>query len=438
MKSQMTEPSRQTEVLGEYDAVVVGGGPAGVCAGFAAARQGLKTLLIEQFNCLGGMATSGLHQKVAVFFGQGGAPEIAGGIPREIARRAVENHEADYRSEGLFVEMEGLKYLLDRMADEAGLSLLYHSQVADVIADGNRVTGVLLNNKSGRFAALAKVTIDCSGDADAAFRAGCRMMHGRPEDGRMQPVTLMYRVGGVDWPRAAHYWAEDTQLQGFCKRAAEAGLMGPWQSQLMGFWWIPSRPDQVNVNFTHMHLDGASAFDMTAASIEGRKQVHEAVRAMRALVPGFEKSYLIDTATYAGIRETRRIFGEYVLTAQDIIDQTIFPDSIGLGAAFIDIHNVEGPGMDRRSGFTLPAGGYYSIPYRTLVPELVEGLLVAGRCHSATHEAAGSTRWMTQCMVMGQAAGTAAALAVEGKMLPRAVDSDHLQRQLRADGAVLE
>lgn len=159
---------------------------------------------------------------------------------------------------------------------------------------------------------------------------------------------------------------------------------------------------------------------------------------MRALVPGFENSYLIDTAAYVGVRETRRIFGEYILTVDDIKAQTIFEDSIGLGAAFIDIHNVEGPGMDKKSGYYLPRGGYYSIPYRTLLPEKIDNLLVAGRCHSATHEAAGSTRWMTQCMVMGQAAGTAAAISIEKKVPPRKLSIKKLQERLLRDKAILK
>ena len=437
MKNTISEPAREIKVIGDYDVVVVGGGPAGVCAAISAARQECKTLLIEQFNCLGGMATAGLHQKIAVFFAEGGSPEIVGGIPRQIADRASKNHEADYRSSGLFVEIEGFKYLLDRMAEEAGIDLLYHTLFSDALTEDGAVTGVVVNNKSGRFAARAKVTIDCTGDADVAADAGCRMMVGRPEDGGMQPVTLMYRVGGVDWPKAHKYWTEDSKLQYFCSRAVEAGLMRPWQTQLMGFWFNPNRPDQVNVNFTHMHFDGASAFDMTRASIEGRRQVQEAVHAMRELVPGFENSYLIDTAARVGVRETRRIFGDYVLTAEDIISRKIFEDSIGLGGAFIDIHNVSGPGMDAKSGYHLPDGAYYSIPYRTLVPENVDNLLVAGRCHSATHEAAGSTRWMAQCMVMGQATGAAAAMAVENKTTPRAVDIPSLQSRLKKAGAII-
>lgn len=435
--STISEPARDIEVLGEYDVIVAGGGPAGVCAGIASARLGMKTLLVEQFGCLGGMATSGLHQKIAVFFAEGGSPEIVGGIGKEIASRAMSDFGASYPPSGLFVEIEGLKYLLDRMAEEAGLDVLFYSQVSDAIVENGQVTGIKLNNKSGRFAALGKIVIDSTGDADVAFRAGCRMMHGRPEDGRMQPTTLMYRVGGVDWPRAAQYWRDDAQLRGFCRKAIEAGLMGPWQSQLMGFWWGPARPDQVGVNFTHMHLDGSSVFDLTRAAVQGRRQVWEAVRAMKELVPGFENSYLIDTAAMIGVRETRRIFGEYVLTVDDLKNETIFADSIGLGGAFIDIHNTEGPGMDKRSGYHLPHGHYYSIPYRTLVPETIDGLLVAGRCHSATHEAAGSTRWMSQCMVMGQAAGTAASLAVKSGAQPRAVDVNSLQDQLKSDGALL-
>lgn len=434
----ITEPAREIELLGDYDAVVVGGGPAGLAAGITAARQGLRTLLVEQFNCLGGMMTSGLHQKVAVFHGSGGVNDIVGGLPREIADRAVNDWNADYRPPGLYVEFEGIKCLLDEMAEESGLELLYYSQVSDALVEDGCVTGVLMNNKSGRMAARGKVVIDCTGDADVAFRAGCRVMHGRPEDGRMQPVTLMYRVGGVDRSKVSDYLRTDSLLEEFCKRAVESGLMRPWQSRIMGFWWNSARPDQINVNFTHMHLDGTSVFDLTKAAIEGRKQVQEAVRAMRELISGFENSYLIDTAPSIGVRETRRIYGEYVLTAEDIIKETIFEDSIGLGSAFIDIHNVEGPGMDKRSGYTLPEGHYYSIPYRTLVPESVDNLLVAGRCHSATHEAAGSTRWMTQCMVMGQAAGTAAAICVGESIRPRQVDVGELRRRLLEQGAVLE
>jgi len=151
-----------------------------------------------------------------------------------------------------------------------------------------------------------------------------------------------------------------------------------------------------------------------------------------------EDSYLIDTAVQMGVRETRHLVGEYTLTADDIKNLTIFEDSIGLGSAFIDIHNVEGPGMDRRSGYRLPEGGYYAIPYRTLVPKEIDGLLVAGRCHSATHEAAGSTRWMTQCMVMGQAAGTAAALSIAENVAPRQIEAKGLQDSLKSQGVILE
>ncbi len=438
MRHTIADPAAELEVLGEYDVLVAGGGPAGVCAGLAAARNGMNTLLVEQFNCLGGMATAGLHQKVAVFQGAGGRPEIAGGIPREIAERAAADHLAHFPGRDLFVEVEEFKYLLDRMAEEAGLEVLFYTRCMDVLAEGGRPGGLVLSNKSGRFAALARRIVDCTGDGDVAFRAGCRMMRGRPEDGRMQPCTLMYRVGGVDWERTAEYMAGDPQLEGFCRQANQEGLMSGWQSRLMGFWWIPARPDQVGVNFTHMHLDGSSAFDMSRAAIEGRNQVREAVAAMRDLLPGFEESYLLDTAAYVGVRETRRIYGEYVLTVADIKARRIFEDSIGLGSAFIDIHNVEGPGLDRRAGYHLRDGGYYSIPFRTLVPEKVDNLLVAGRCHSATHEAAGSTRWMTQCMIMGQAAGTAAALSLRAEQAPRELPAPALQEQLRSDGAILE
>lgn len=437
MAETIAEPARDTEVLGDYDVVVAGGGPAGTCAGLAAARAGCRTLLVEQLGCLGGMATAGLHQKIAVYFGSGGSPEIVGGLPKEIADRAVVEAQSDYRPDGLFVEPEGLKLLLDCMAEESGLQLLYYTHACSPLVEEGHVRGLFLHSKSGRQLARARCLVDCSGDADVAFRAGVPCMQGRDEDGRMQPCTLMFRLGGVAWDDVRRYLGTDPGLETFCRTAHERGLMGPWQSRLMGFWRIPSRPDQVGVNFTHMHLDATSAADLTRGCIEGRRQVHQAVRAMRRLIPGFEHAVLLDTAPYVGIRETRRIHGEYVLTVEDIQAQRIFDDSIGLGAAFIDIHNVEGPGMDRRSGYHLPPGGYYAIPYRTLVPQGVEGLLVAGRCHSATHEAAGSTRWMTQCMVMGQAAGTASALSIEAGTPPRALPAEALRRRLLRDGAIL-
>lgn len=438
MSRAIPEPARDVPVHGEYDVVVVGGGPAGVCAGVAAARAGKKTLIIEQFNCLGGVATAGLYVGIGVYDAPGGDPVIVGGIPMEIAQQAVGKYDGHWRdSRLLIIDIENFKHQLDTMADEAGLEVLYYSQVSNALVEDDTVTGVVLNNKSGRFAALAGRVVDCTGNADVAFRAGARCMHGRPEDGRMQPVTVMYRLDNIDWPSVQTYVKDDPKLQQFCKDAVEKGLMGPWQSQLMAFLWNPKRPDWLNVNFTHMHYDGSSAFDMTKASVEGRRQVHEATRAMRALIPGFENAVVMDTAVYVGVRETRRIHGVHVMTAEDVMNQTRFNDAIGLGSAFIDIHNTEGPGMDRRSGFTLPKGGYYAIPYRSLVPERVDGLLVAGRCHSCTHEAAGSTRWMTQCMVMGQAAGTAAALSLDADVQPRDLDVDALQTQLKSDGAIL-
>lgn len=433
-----TESAKELEVIGNYDVIVCGGGPAGVCAGLEAARSGLKTLLIEQFNCLGGMATIGLHQKIAPFSGSGGSPEIVGGIPREIINRSVSGYKADLRHGELFVDMEEFKYLLDLMAEEAGLELLYYTQLAEVIKEGDTVKGVIVTNKSGRFAAFAKRVIDCTGDADAAFRAGCEVTKGRAEDGKMQPVTLMYRVGGVDWPKTREAQKEDWKLRKYWQEAIEKKYMSPFQTTVMGLWWVASRPTEVGVNFTHMHYDGTNAWDLTKASIKGRKQVKEAVFAMQKVLPGFEKSYLIDTATYIGVRETRRIKGQYTITVEDIKAQKIFEDSIGLGSAFIDIHNVEGTGMDKKSGYQLPPGGYYSIPYRTLVPQNINNIIVAGRSHSATHEAAGSTRWMSQAMVMGQAAGAAAEISIKEDKSFADLTFSKLRSKLLAEKTILK
>lgn len=422
----------------EADIVVVGGGPAGVAAAFSAARQGASVLLVEQFNCLGGVATAGGHGHICLYSSWGTQERVVGGIPFEMAVRVAragygvcDNRDADF-------EVEGMKLVLEQMARECGVRLLYHAFFCGAAVDDGAVAGVYVQSKSGRQYVKAARVIDCTGDGDVGAAAGCGFDMGDEETGRCQPVTLMFTIGGVDWERVKAFRGDDYGLEDIWRRAQQAGDMRPYQSHLMGWWWTPTRPDQVGVNFTHVNfVDATSVEDLTRATLEGRRQVFETINVYRKYVPGMERCYLVSTPNTVGLRESRRIRGERTLTKDDVLGEARFDDSVGYGSFFIDIHNCDGPGMDRRT--VRPHAGFkYQIPYGILVPRDVDNLLVAGRCASATHEALGSLRVMPQCGVMGQAAGTAAVLSLRSGCVPRDMDVGELRAALRAQECIVD
>lgn len=420
----------------EYDIVVAGGGPAGIAAALAAARMGMKTLVLEQFNCLGGIATAGGHGHISKYDEHGTGRRIVGGIADEIAERLVKDGAGFRNSHGVWFEIEGLKYLLERMAAECGLDVLYHSLCTDALVEDGAVTGIVAYNKGGRTVIRARRVVDATGDGDVAFRAGCPWEMGRPSDGKCQPATLMFTIGGVDWPKV-EAWRTSYAMTEVWQKAQANGDMEPFQTTIMGWWWTPTRPDQVGVNFTHIiHVDATKAEDLTRATIEGRRQAYRTIDVYRKYVPGMEKCYMVSTPNTVGIRESRRIMGEYVISEEDVKNQASFPDSTGYGSFFIDVHHIDGPGMDP-SVWRPPSGFKYQIPYRALIPKGVENLLVCGRCLSCTHLALGSLRVMAQCMVTGEAAGTAAALSISEGMTPRRLAVPLLQRTLRANRGIV-
>lgn len=246
----------------------------------------------------------------------------------------------------------------------------------------------------------------------------------------------MFTIGGVDWNKT-RAWRIDYKMTETWEEAQRNGDMRPFQKTIMGWWWTPTRPDQVGVNFTHViYIDSTKAEDLSRATVEGRKQAYETIDVYRKYVPGMEKCYMVSTPNTLGIRESRRITGDYVLTEGDVKAQREFADNICYGSFFVDIHCIDGPGMDP-TVWSPPSGFKYHIPYRILVPQGVDNLLTAGRCVSCTHVALGSIRVMAQCMGMGEAAGTAAALSLKDSVQPRHLDVGKLRDQLRRQGAIL-
>lgn len=443
-----------------YDVIVAGGGVAGVAAAVTSARLGARTLLVERYGFLGGMATAGLVNPFMSTSTSAGKL-LVGGFFSEICNRISEMGGMLGRA----FDPEVMKFCAQEMVLEAGSDLLLHSWVAGARVAEKEVIGIEVLTKSGPGEVDGTIIIDTTGDADVAAMAGASYEIGNPdEDGMTQAMTLMFTIGGVYVGKALAYAKDnpnemrfpkpssDADLEimlenaigiaGFYKQVEEARAKGefPLQQDMVFFISLPT-PGQVVVNTTHIcGMDGTQAEDLTKAEIEGRRQVMALVKFFRKYIPGFENAYLLQTAAQVGVRETRRVKGEYVFNADDILAGSKFIDAIVRSAYPVDIHSPMGKGYtrdDESTPIAPPPGDWYEVPYRCLVPLEVDDLLVAGRCVSATHEAQGAIRIMPTCMAMGQAAGTAAALCVKEGVTPRTLNTALLRKHLIEQGAII-
>jgi 2-polyprenyl-6-methoxyphenol hydroxylase-like FAD-dependent oxidoreductase len=443
----------------EYDVLVVGGGNAGCAAAIAAARHGARTLLVERYGFLGGTATASMVGPWMTFHSS--SERIVGGIAQEIverlvAKRASPGHlrdASDYVATITPFDPEVHKALLFEMTAEAGVRLLLHAYFLSAQMENTTVRGACFATVAGERCYEARITIDATADAYVAAAAGVSTQQG-DERGRVQPATLIFRISHVDLAQTAAYLrAHPDQMRTSLKAhertpdalTAVAGLYDLWhQAQAAGEVTIPREivsffitpyADEVTVNMTRVtEIDPLDPDDLTRAEVEARLQAMQLMDFFRNRVPGFQNARISATATQIGIRESRRIVGEYTLTRDDVLQARHFDDGIARSAYPIDLHNPSGSGTLTQR---LPAGASYEIPYRCLVPKGVESLLVAGRCISTTHEALASTRLTPTVMTLGQAAGTAAALANERGVALRSLDPQLLRETLVADGVDL-
>ncbi|WP_326539763.1 FAD-dependent oxidoreductase [Pseudorhodoferax sp.] len=452
MTKTITEPARELPVLLETDVIVVGGGTTGPLAAISAARQGRRVVLIERFGSLGGNLTLGLNTKPS------GA--LVGGLPLELwnlARQvggAGDDYMAVVKTGGVKIaspcDPETMKILLTRLCADAGVQILFETVVSTPVKAGAAVTGVIVENKAGRQFIGGQVVIDCSADADVATRAGAPFVMGGGGEGQvMQPVSMYFTMDRVDLVRLAD-WARTTDdvPARAIPDTVEGLAYGLW---LTGFnrslkqWQRDTGVELQRDNITLKTADGRmyvnatrvvgvdvfSPVAFTNAVLECYRQIEGVARYLRERIPGFENARIEQIAPVLGVRETRHVVGEYTLSGPDALEGHHFEDSIAADVSALDIHDPKGADVDFQG--LRP----YEIPYRCLVPKGVEQLLVAGRCISADHAAHARSRNMPACMATGQAAGIAAAVAVEKGVTVRQVPVAEVQARLRRLGMPL-
>jgi hypothetical protein len=443
VRTFIEEPARRVPLYGEYEVVVLGGGPAGIAAAVAAAHAGRRTLLIERYGFLGGMGTAagvtnfcGLHANV-----HGKMHRVVRGVASELLDRIDQlgGLNAPHLILGKILaqayDTAAYKIAADDLLAAQKVELLFHALGAGIVMhDEKRIDALLVETKAGRQAVRALTFIDCSGDGDLAAWAGARYEIG-DNNGSMLYPSMMFRLNGIDPERAGEAWRtipalmEQAEAAGTHHFPRKAAIVRPQRSAI-----------EWRVNFTQLAradgaaINGLEPDDLTRGEIDGRRQAVKAFNFLRT-VPGFEKSYIVDLPPQLGIRETRRIVGGYMLSGEDVLGCTSFEDSIGVNGWPIESH-VAGDVV-----FKFPpipeSRGFNELPYRMLIPESLDNLLVAGRCASMTHDGQSAARVSGACFAMGEAVGIAADLALSGNTIPRDIAVEKLQQALQRQGAFI-
>ena len=448
----ITEPARTLPVFGEFDVVVVGGGPSGIAASVSAARHGASVLLVERYGFLGGMGTAGGVTNFAGLYGRknGEMQQLVHGVVDDLMERMDALGGLNAPQDGMqgrirvrSYDVSAFKCAADQLLVGAGVNLLFHAWAAGLFMQGSSIEALIVETKSGRQAIRARRFIDCSGDADVANFAGVPFELGDGHGSGLYPTT-MFRVGHVDAAPALQAIGEFKAINTLMEQA-QARSPGRYNFPREGAILRPQKnPAEWRANVTQISNAGGTAMDATDArqlsegELEGRRQIAQYFTFMRNEIPGFGQSAIVDIAAQIGIRETRRIKGLYALSGEDILSSARFEDTIGINAWPMELHAAGRIDWHFPRNWEAGTGRVYNdLPFRMLVPVGVDNLLVAGRCASMTHEGQSAARVSGGCFVMGQAAGTAAALLADGQAFSQ-TDTGQLQQTLKRDGVYLD